>query len=156
LAALRAPSPPPLVAATAWRRSSSAARVRASAASRPAWPTRSPRLGGWRRRRRSTATPAATAASTTAPNPAAVAFLPRPFPAAVPAVPVTPPDQEVPAAGTAVVWAVPEATPATAGASAWSREEGGSSVVASVVGAVPPSAEAVSPAGRPLEDASVV
>ena len=73
-------------------------------------------------------------------------------------MPVAPPDQEVPAAGGAV-WQVPEATPATAGASASSREEGGSSVVASVAGrpgAVPPSAEAVSPAGRPLDDASVV
>ncbi len=68
---------------------------------------------------------------------------------------MVPPDQEVPAAGVAV-WPVPEATPATAGASASSREEGGSSLVASDAGAVPPSAEAVSPAGRPLADSSVV
>jgi hypothetical protein len=70
-------------------------------------------------------------------------------------VPVAPPDQEVPAAGVAV-WPVPEATPAAAGASASSRDEGGSSLVASDADAVPPSAEAVSPAGRPLADCSVV
>ena len=79
-------------------------------------------------------------------------------------MPVAAPDQEVPAAGAAVVRPVPVvadgpapvAAPATAGASASSREEGGSSLVASDAGAVPPSAEAVSPAGRPLADSSVV
>ena len=61
-------------------------------------------------------------------------------------MPVDAPDQEVAAGG--VVWLVPAVAPAVAGTSASSREDGGSSVVASV-------AAAVTPAGRPLADASV-
>jgi hypothetical protein len=82
-------------------------------------------------------------------------------------VPVPAPDQEVPAGwvvpvelvpaagGTVAVGTVPAAGPA-AGTSASSRVEGGSSVVASPTAGVVAAAEPVSPAGRPLEDASVV
>ena len=83
--------------------------------------------------------------------PAAAACLRRP-----PAASSSP--RAVTVVGADTVWLVPEATPAVAGASAWSRDEaGGSSVVASVAaGGVPPSGEAGTPTGRPLEDSSVV
>jgi hypothetical protein len=67
------------------------------------------------------------------------------------AVPVAPPDQEVPAGWVVAVGLVP-----AAGTSASSRDEGGSSVVASVAEGAAAVAAAVSPAGRPLEDSSVV
>jgi hypothetical protein len=82
--------------------------------------------------------------------PAAAAFLPRP-PLAAPVSPVDAPDQVVAAGG--AVWVVVPAAVA-ADASATSREDGGCSVVASAA-AVPAAAVAVTPAGRPLAEASV-